>query len=191
MNIDTTEVLEAAGTKFNFLPFKPGLVGGHCISVDPYYLTSKGETLGYYSDVINSGRRVNDVMGKFIANKVVKLMIQKNFSINRSKVLVMGITFKENCSDMRNSKVIDVIMELESYQMNVTIVDPWANPDDVNREYNIKSNQAIPNKKFDAIILAVGHKEFENITLNNFLTKNSVVFDVKGTLPKHLVDGRL
>ena len=131
MNIDTTEVLEAAGTKFNFLPFKPGLVGGHCISVDPYYLTSKAESLGYYPEVIHSGRRINDNMGEFIANKVVKLMIQKNHTIKGAKVLVMGITFKENCPDLRNSKVIDVIKELKEFGIEVDIYDPQANTEEV------------------------------------------------------------
>ena len=194
MNIDTTEVLEAAGTKFNFLPFKPGLVGGHCISVDPYYLTSKAETLGYYSDVINSGRRVNDDMGKFIANKVVKLMIQKNFSINRSKVLVMGITFKENCSDMRNSKVIDVINELKQFGVIVSSFDPQADSAEVMHEYGIEIEtdfEKIKDQKFDAVIHVVSHKEFSKINIKSLLVPNGVLFDVKSVLPKEMVDGRL
>ena len=194
MNIDTTEVLEAAGTKFNFLPFKPGLVGGHCISVDPYYLTSKAETLGYYSDVINSGRRVNDDMGKFIANKVVKLMIQKNFPINQSRVLVMGITFKENCPDMRNSKVIDVINELKQFGVDVKSFDPQADSAEVMHEYGIEIEtdfEKIKDQKFDAIIHAVSHKEFQQIDIKSMLVTNGVLYDVKSVLPKEMVDGRL
>ena len=194
MNIDTTEVLEAAGTKFNFLPFKPGLVGGHCISVDPYYLTSKAETLGYYSDVINSGRRVNDDMGKFIANKVVKLMIQKNFPINQSRVLVMGITFKENCPDMRNSKVIDVINELKQFGVDIKSFDPQADSAEVMHEYGIEIEtdfEKIKDQKFDAIIHAVSHKEFQQIDIKSMLVTNGVLYDVKSVLPKEMVDGRL
>ena len=194
MEIDTTEVLEAAGTKFNFLPFKPGLVGGHCISVDPYYLTSKAETLGYYADVIHSGRRINDDMGRFIANKVVKLMIQKNFAINRSKVLVMGITFKENCPDLRNSKVIDVINELQQFGVIVTSFDPQADSDEVTQEYGIgieTSFDKIKSQKFDAIIHAVSHKEFQQIDIKSLLVPNGVLYDVKSILPKEMVDGRL
>ena len=194
MEIDTTEVLEAAGTKFNFLPFKPGLVGGHCISVDPYYLTSKAETFGYYSDVINSGRRVNDEMGKFIANKVVKLMIQKNFPINQSRVLVMGITFKENCPDMRNSKVIDVINELKQFGVDVKSFDPQADSAEVMHEYGIEIEtdfEKIKDQKFDAIIHAVSHKEFQQIDIKSMLVQNGVLYDVKSVLPKEMVDGRL
>ena len=194
MNIDTTEVLEAAGTKFNFLPFKPGLVGGHCISVDPYYLTSKAETLGYYSDVINSGRRVNDEMGKFIANKVVKLMIQKNLSIKDSKVLVMGITFKENCPDIRNSKVIDVINELKQFGVIVSSFDPQADSAEIMHEYGIEIEtdfEKIKDQKFDAIIHVVSHKEFSKINIKSLLVPNGVLYDVKSTLPKDVADGRL
>jgi UDP-N-acetyl-D-galactosamine dehydrogenase len=191
MNIDTTEVLEAAGTKFNFLPFKPGLVGGHCISVDPYYLTSKAESLGYYPEVIHSGRRINDNMGEFIANKVVKLMIQKNHTIKGAKVLVMGITFKENCPDLRNSKVIDVIKELKEFGIAVAIYDPQANTEEVMHEYNISLINSIHKHSYNAVIHAVAHKEFNKINIKDLLLENGVVYDVKSVLPKDLVDGRL
>ncbi len=191
MNIDTTEVLEAAGTKFNFLPFKPGLVGGHCISVDPYYLTSKAESLGYYPEVIHSGRRINDNMGEFIANKVVKLMIQKNHTIKGAKVLVMGITFKENCPDLRNSKVIDVIKELKEFGIAVDIYDPQANTDEVMHDYNITLISNLQKNNYNALIHAVAHKEFNNINIKDLLLENGVVYDVKSVLPKEMVDGRL
>lgn len=191
MNIDTTEVLEAAGTKFNFLPFKPGLVGGHCISVDPYYLTSKAESLGYYPEVIHSGRRINDNMGEFIANKVVKLMIQKNHTIKGAKVLVMGITFKENCPDLRNSKVIDVIKELKEFGIEVDIYDPQADKEEVRHEYNLSLNDSLQNNSYNAVIHAVSHKEFQHINVKDLLLENGVIYDVKAILPKEMVDGRL
>lgn len=191
MNLDTTEVLEAAGTKFNFLPFKPGLVGGHCISVDPYYLTSKAESLGYYPEVIHSGRRINDNMGAFIANKVVKLMIQKNHTIKGAKVLVLGITFKENCPDLRNSKVIDVIQELKEFGIDVYCFDPQADAEEVMHEYQLTLISKLPNQWYDAIILAVSHKEFLSLDYKTLLKENGVLFDVKSILPKELVDGRL
>jgi UDP-N-acetyl-D-galactosamine dehydrogenase len=191
MNIDTTEVLEAAGTKFNFLPFKPGLVGGHCISVDPYYLTSKAESLGYYPEVIHSGRRINDNMGAFIANKVVKLMIQKNHTIKGARVLVLGITFKENCPDLRNSKVIDVIKELEEFGLEVNVFDPQAETGEVYHEYQIELTNDLKNKSYDAIIHAVAHKEFQSLDLSKLLVSNGVIYDVKSVLPKDNIDGRL
>ncbi len=191
MNIDTTEVLEAAGTKFNFLPFKPGLVGGHCVSVDPYYLTSKAESLGYYPEVIHSGRRINDNMGEFIANKVVKLMIQKNHTIKGAKVLVMGITFKENCPDLRNSKVIDVINELKEFGIAVDIYDPQANEEEVMHEYQLPLMNTLPNNHYNAVIHAVAHQNFQTIDFKNLLLENGVIYDVKAILPKEMVDGRL
>jgi UDP-N-acetyl-D-galactosamine dehydrogenase len=191
MNLDTTQVLEAAGTKFNFLPFKPGLVGGHCISVDPYYLTSKAESLGYYPEVIHSGRRINDNMGEFIANKVVKLMIQKNHTIKGAKVLVLGITFKENCPDLRNSKVIDVIKELKEFGIKVEIFDPQANNEEVMHEYNIELIDSLQENKYNAVIHAVSHKEFQSIIIKELLFDNGVIYDVKAVLPKEMVDGRL
>jgi UDP-N-acetyl-D-galactosamine dehydrogenase len=191
MNLDTTEVLEAAGTKFNFLPFKPGLVGGHCISVDPYYLTSKAESLGYYPEVIHSGRRINDNMGEFIANKVVKLMIQKNHTIKGAKVLVMGITFKENCPDLRNSKVIDVIAELKEFGIEVDVFDPQANQEEVQHEYNLSLTKGLKDNFYNGIIHAVSHKEFLSVNLKNLLLENGIIYDVKAILPKELVNGRL
>lgn len=194
MGIDTSEVLEAAGTKFNFLPFKPGLVGGHCISVDPYYLTTKAESLGYYPEVIHSGRRINDNMGEFIANKVVKLMIQKNLPVKTANVLVLGITFKENCPDLRNSKVIDVINELKQFGINVTIFDPQADPEEVVHEYGIEistSFDSIKNTKFHAIVHAVAHHNFKELDLKNMMVENGVLYDVKSTLDRSLVDARL
>ncbi|MES2382049.1 MAG: nucleotide sugar dehydrogenase [Bacteroidota bacterium] len=191
MNIDTTEVLEAAGTKFNFLPFKPGLVGGHCISVDPYYLTTKAESLGYYPEVIHSGRRINDNMGEFIANKVVKLMIQKNLIIKGAHVLVMGITFKENCPDLRNSKVIDVIAELKEFGIQVDIYDPQADKEEVNHEYGLSLIDNLANNHYQAVIHAVSHTEFQAINIKNLLSENGVIYDVKSVLPKEMVDGRL
>jgi UDP-N-acetyl-D-galactosamine dehydrogenase len=191
MNLDTTEVLEAAGTKFNFLPFKPGLVGGHCISVDPYYLTSKAESLGYYPEVIHSGRRINDNMGAFIANKVVKLMIQKNHTIKGAKVLVLGITFKENCPDLRNSKVIDVINELKEFGVDLDCYDPQADAEEVYHEYQLNMANEIASAPYSAIVLAVSHKEFIHLNYKSLLAPNGVLFDVKAILPKELVDGRL
>jgi UDP-N-acetyl-D-galactosamine dehydrogenase len=192
MNLDTTEVLEAAGTKFNFLPFKPGLVGGHCISVDPYYLTSKAESLGYYPEVIHSGRRINDNMGAFIANKVVKLMIQKNHTIKGAKVLVLGITFKENCPDLRNSKVIDVIRELIEFGIKVDCYDPHADIDEVFHEYQIPMLPKLVLNTYQGIIHAVSHFEFLELNLRSFLKgEEGVVYDVKSTLPKEKIDGRL
>ena len=195
LNLDTTQVLEAAGTKFNFLPFKPGLVGGHCISVDPYYLTSKAESVGYFPEVIHSGRRINDNMGAFIASKVVKLMIAKNQPVKGAKVLVLGITFKENCPDLRNSKVIDVIRELQSYGVDVDVVDPHAQPEEVGHEYNIQLNSwadlSVSPKQYAAVILAVSHKEFLEIDVRQFLLPEAVLYDVKAVLPHAWVDGRL
>jgi UDP-N-acetyl-D-galactosamine dehydrogenase len=195
LNLDTTQVLEAAGTKFNFLPFKPGLVGGHCISVDPYYLTSKAESVGYFPEVIHSGRRINDNMGAFIASKVVKLMIAKNQPVKGAEVLVLGITFKENCPDLRNSKVIDVIRELQSYGVHVDVVDPHAQPEEVEHEYSIQLNawaelSAAP-KEYAAVILAVSHKEFLEMDVRQFMLPEAVLYDVKAVLPHAWVDGRL
>ena len=195
LNLDTTQVLEAAGTKFNFLPFKPGLVGGHCISVDPYYLTSKAESVGYFPEVIHSGRRINDNMGAFIASKVVKLMIAKNQPVKGAKVLVLGITFKENCPDLRNSKVIDVIRELQSYGVDVDVVDPHAQPEEVEHEYNIQlaswADLSASPKQYAAVILAVSHKEFIATDIRAFQAPDAVLYDVKAVLPHAWVDGRL
>lgn len=190
MNIDTLDVLEAAGTKWNFLPFRPGLVGGHCIGVDPYYLTHKAEEIGYHSQVILAGRKINDNMGAFVANKVVKLMIKKGINVNTSKALVLGITFKENCPDIRNSKVIDIITELKDFGVVVEIFDPMADNHEVEEEYGV-SLVAKPAHDYDAIIMAVGHKQFEQLTLTELCKTNNIIYDVKSILDKSVIDGRL
>lgn len=191
MNIDTLEVLEAAGTKWNFLPFRPGLVGGHCIGVDPYYLTHKAEEIGYHSQVILAGRKINDNMGAFVANKVVKLMIKKGINVNSAKALVMGITFKENCPDIRNSKVIDIITELHDFGVEVDVYDPMADAHEVEEEYNIKLTTALNNNTYDTIILAVNHAQFAELNMSQLGKNNVVVYDVKSILPKTATDGRL
>ena len=191
LNIDTTEVLEAASTKWNFLKFKPGLVGGHCIGVDPYYLAQKAQEVGYNPEIILAGRRLNDGMGKHVATETIKLMIRKGINIKNSKILILGFTFKEDCPDVRNTKVIDIISELKSYGVIVTISDPWADPIDVRHEYNIDTYKEIPIQKYEAIILAVSHSKFQEIDINNYLNDTSVLFDVKGFYKKNRVDGRL
>lgn len=194
IGIDTHEVLEAAATKWNFLPFKPGLVGGHCIGVDPYYLTHKAQALGYLPEVILAGRRINDGMGQYIAAEVVKLMIKKEQRIAKAKVLVMGITFKENCPDIRNSHAIDVVRGLHDFGCRVTVFDPWAAPEDVMREYgreSVKDAAEIPEKEYDAVVLAVAHRDFRDFDVRRCLKEKAVVFDIKGFLPRELVDGRL
>jgi len=191
MNIDTHDVLAAASTKWNFLPFKPGLVGGHCISVDPYYLAHKAESLGYHPAVILSGRKVNDEMGIFVATKVIKLMISKGIPINNSNILILGITFKENCPDIRNTKVIDIYKELITYGVKVDVNDPWANKNDVMDEYGIKLTEAINLKQYQAIILTVAHKEYTHLKIDELNRNNVVVFDAKSVLDKSVVDSRL
>ncbi len=190
VGIDTHEVLEAAGTKWNFLHFKPGLVGGHCIGVDPYYLTHKAESLGYTPQVILSGRRINDNMGVHIANALIKLMAQNDLPINKADILVLGITFKENCPDIRNSKVVDVIRELESFGTNVHVFDPQADGEEVKHEYGL-SLIAKPDRKYHAIVMAVGHEEFKMLNWSAIRYENTVVYDVKGTLDRSLVTARL
>ncbi|SEG43074.1 UDP-N-acetyl-D-galactosamine dehydrogenase [Halpernia humi] len=182
MDINTHDVLEAAGTKWNFLPFKPGLVGGHCIGVDPYYLAQKAQEYGYHPEIILAGRRLNDSMGEYIASQVIKTIIKKNISINNAKILMLGITFKENCPDVRNTKIVDVISALEDYGTTVTTYDPWANPEEVLKEYGVKSTNENPNEKFDAIILGVAHKEFLNLDLLQYKKENSIIYDVKGVI---------
>jgi UDP-N-acetyl-D-galactosamine dehydrogenase len=190
MGIDTKAVLEAAGTKWNFLPFKPGLVGGHCIGVDPYYLAQKAQEIGYHPEIILAGRRVNDSMGQYIASEIIKLMVKNDIRIKGAKILTLGITFKENCPDVRNTKVVDVIYQLQSYQTNLTIFDPWANPKEVEEEYGLQTVQQLPKGLFDVIILAVAHKNFVNENWSKFLKPNGVLYDVKGVL-KENVTGRL
>ncbi len=186
LGIDTNAVLEAAGTKWNFLPFKPGLVGGHCIGVDPYYLTHKAQEVGYNPEIILAGRRLNDNMGIYVANQVIKFMIKKGKKIEGSKVLVLGITFKENCPDIRNSRVIDVIRELQEFGCNVEVSDYWADKEEVQREYNLELKSEPKIEDYDAIVLAVAHDEYKNMKLNN---NNQVIFDIKSILEK--ADGRL
>lgn len=190
LNIDTQAVLEAAGTKWNFLPFKPGLVGGHCIGVDPYYLAQKAQEAGYHPEIILAGRRLNDSMGEYVASQIVKLMIKKGVSINNSQVLLLGVTFKENCPDVRNTKIVDVVAALEDYGINVTIYDPWANPAEVYHEYELITTDQLPEIQYDAVILGVAHKEFLTIDFSQLLKENSVLYDVKGVL-KDKVDGKL
>ena len=184
MNIDTHEVLKAAGTKWNFLPFKPGLVGGHCIGVDPYYLAQKAQEFGYHPEIILAGRRMNDSMGQYVASEAVKQMLKKDLKVNGSDVLVLGFTFKENCPDVRNTKVVDVVRNLEDYGINVSIYDPWANPGEVMHEYGLETSTKTPFKKYEAVVLAVSHKEFETLNIKNLLTENGVIYDVKGILEK-------
>lgn len=190
MKIDTNDVLEAASTKWNFLPFKPGLVGGHCIGVDPYYLTHKAKALGYRPEVILSGRRINDNMGVFIANSMVKLMIKKGIIIDNSNVLVLGITFKENCPDIRNSRVIDIINELKEFNINVDTYDPQADKKEVKEEYGIELIENL-NKKYDGVVLAVSHSEFKSLNLSELKKVKSVTYDVKSFFDKNEVDLRL
>jgi UDP-N-acetyl-D-galactosamine dehydrogenase len=187
MDINIHEVLEAAGTKWNFLPFKPGLVGGHCIGVDPYYLAHKAKEYGYHPEMILAGRRVNDSMGAFVAAEVAKLMIKKGIEVKDAAVLVLGITFKENCSDVRNTKVVDVVHELTDFGTKVTIYDPCANPEQVKKEYNLASQRSVPNEKYDAIVLTVSHAEFKYLDLKLLKKEHSVVYDVKNFLnPKEV-----
>ena len=191
MDINTHDVLEAAGTKWNFLPFKPGLVGGHCIGVDPYYLAQKAQEHGYHPEIILAGRRLNDGMGDYVASEVVKCMIKKDININDSNTLILGITFKENCPDVRNTKAVDVINSLKSYGTNITIYDPWANEDEVMREYGMISSKKLPKTKFDAVVLTVAHNKFMNLDFSILMKDNAVIYDVKNLLDKKLVDGSL
>lgn len=191
MGIDTHDVLEAAGTKWNFLKFKPGLVGGHCIGVDPYYLAQKAQELGYHPEIILAGRRLNDEMGKYVATEVIKLMLKKDIKVKNSNVLVLGFTFKEDCPDVRNTKVIDIVNELKTYEVNVTIFDPWANPEEAMHEYGIVLQNILPKEKFDSAVLAVSHNKFEGLNIRSHLITNGVLFDVKSMLPKEQVDSRL
>ncbi len=191
MNIDTHEVLKAAGTKWNFLPFTPGLVGGHCIGVDPYYLAQKAQAYGYHPEVILAGRRMNDSMGQYVSAELIKLMVTKNIKIKGAHILVMGITFKENCPDVRNTKVVDVIENLKSFSTKVSVYDPWAAPKEVAEEYGFTSLQELPGgETYDAIVLTVAHSEFKSISYDKLLKSTSVLYDVKGILDQ-AVDGRL
>ena len=194
LGIDTLEVLEAAGTKWNFLPFRPGLVGGHCIGVDPYYLTHKAQEIGYLPEVILAGRRINDGMGPYVAQRVIKMMIQRRVHVADANVLVMGLTFKENCPDLRNTKVIDIISELKSYNAHVDVYDPWINPKEAEHEYGITPVSTLEPGKYDAIILAVAHRQFHEMGVEKIRAlgkPQAVLFDVKYILPVDQVDGRL
>lgn len=192
IGIDTSDVIEAAGTKWNFLKYKPGLVGGHCIGVDPYYLAHKAQSLGYHPQVILSGRRVNDNMGMFVADKVVKLMIHKGHKIKGAKILIMGFTFKENCPDVRNTRVVDIYQELSSFGLDVEIYDPWADAHEVKHEYGLNIiNQLKQDQQYDGIVVAVAHDEFLTVDFKKLKKENAVIFDTKSCLKRELVDGRL
>ena len=190
LDINTHDVLAAAGTKWNFLPFKPGLVGGHCIGVDPYYLAQKAQEKGYNPEIILAGRRMNDGMGEYVASQIIKLMIKKGISILGAELLMLGITFKENCPDVRNTKIVDVISSLASYGVTVSIYDPWANPEEVKHEYGLLTTTEIPNKKFDSLVLGVSHNEFLSMDFTQILKETHVIYDVKGVLGEN-VDGVL
>jgi UDP-N-acetyl-D-galactosamine dehydrogenase len=191
MDIDTHDVIEAASTKWNFLPFKPGLVGGHCIGVDPYYLKYKAETLGYHPAVVSSGRNVNDKMGFFVGAKLIKLMLKEGLKINQSKILILGITFKENCPDTRNTKVIDIYQELKSYEAEVDVYDPWANKEQVKKDFDIDLKESIENEKYNGIVLAVGHREFKSLDFKDLSSEKVVIYDTKAIIDRSLVKGRL
>lgn len=190
IGIDTTEVLEAAGTKWNFLPFRPGLVGGHCIGVDPFYLTYKAQELGHHPEIILAGRRINDTMGNYVAGRIIKLMIKKGHQIKGASVLILGITFKENCPDIRNTRVVDVIRELDDFGCEVSVYDPWADPEEVREEYGIEMAKK-PEKGFDAVVLAVSHEQFSELDYKALKNGNGVLFDIKSFLKKDLVHERL
>lgn len=191
LGIDTQDVLDAASTKWNFLPFKPGLVGGHCIGVDPYYLAQCAQRHGYHPEIILAGRRMNDGMGEYVANETVKLMLKKGIQVLDSNILILGFTFKENCPDVRNTKVIDIYKTLKEYNLNITVYDPWANPAIVKHEYGIEVVNELPEGKADAVILAVAHEKFKALDVVSLAKEKHVIFDVKGLLNHNIVDGRL
>ena len=194
LGINTEEVLQAAGTKWNFLPFRPGLVGGHCIGVDPYYLTHKAQAIGYNPEIILSGRRINDAMGKHVASQVIKLMLKKHIHVHGSKVLIMGLTFKEDCPDLRNTRVINIIEEMQEYGAEVHVYDPWVNKQEAKKVFGIEPIEALSEGQYDAIILAVAHQEFKQMSATQIQAlgkQNTVLFDIKYLLPADLVDGRL
>ena len=191
MGIDTLDVLEAAGTKWNFLPFRPGLVGGHCIGVDPYYLAQCAQRYGYNPEIILAGRRMNDGMGEYVATETIKHMLKKGIQVLGSNIVIFGFTFKENCPDVRNTKIIDIYRALKEYNVNITVYDPWANPAIAKHEYGIEVTNELPKEKFDTLIMGVAHNEFKELDVTKFVKENHVIFDVKGTLPKAIVDARL
>lgn len=191
MGIDTHDVIEAASTKWNFIKLNPGLVGGHCISVDPYYLIQKAQVYGVLPRIMFSARRLNDGMGAYVANQTIKCMNKKGVIVKDAKILILGVTFKENCPDIRNTKIVDIYNTLEEYTKNITVYDPWANVVAVKREYNIDVVSELPNDKFDAIILGVAHKQFLELDVKGMLKQNGIIYDVKGILPRNIIDGRL
>uniref|UniRef100_UPI003AB8611E nucleotide sugar dehydrogenase n=1 Tax=Faecalibacillus intestinalis TaxID=1982626 RepID=UPI003AB8611E len=191
IGIDTMDVLEAASTKWNFLPFKPGLVGGHCIGVDPYYLAQCAQRHGYNPEIILAGRRMNDGMGEYVANETIKLMLKKGIQVLGSNIIILGFTFKENCPDVRNTKVIDIYRALQEYNVHITVYDPWANPAVAKREYGIDVVNKLASTKFDSAIMAVAHNEFGTLDVISMLNERHVIFDVKGVMDKTIVDGRL
>ena len=191
MGIDTQDVLEAAATKWNFLPFKPGLVGGHCIGVDPYYLAQCAQRYGYNPEIILAGRRMNDSMGEYVASETIKLMLKKGIQVLDSRILIMGFTFKENCPDVRNTKVIDIYRALKQYNLDITVYDPWSNPEIARREYGIDLVNELPQQRFDAVVMAVAHKEFLDIDTEQLCNEKHIIYDVKGILDKNIIDGRL
>ena len=191
LDINTHDVLKAAGTKWNFLPFKPGLVGGHCIGVDPYYLAQKAQENGYHPEIILAGRRLNDGMGDYVASQIVKCMIKKDIPVNGANILILGITFKENCPDVRNTKAVDLISSLKDYGANMTIYDPWADQKEVLHEYGLTSLKTLPNQKFDAVVLTVSHNKFKGLDYQSLKNNNAVLYDVKNFIDDAYVDGRL
>lgn len=195
MNIDTNEVIEAAATKWNFIKLKPGLVGGHCIGVDPYYLIQKAQIYGILPRIMTNARKLNDNMGEYVSNQAIKLMNKKGILVKNASILILGFTFKENCPDIRNTKIIDIYSTLSEYTQNITIYDPWVNPEQVKNEYNINimtTNINSLKEKYDVVILGVAHQEFQHHNLRSFLrNKQGVVYDVKGVIPIEQIDGRL
>ena len=191
MGIDTRDVIEAAASKWNFIKLSPGLVGGHCISVDPYYLIQKAQVYGVLPRIMFSARRLNDGMGAYVAEQTIKCMNKKGVMVKGARILIMGITFKENCPDIRNTKVVDIYNTLAEYTSNITIYDPWANLAHVQHEYGLQATNELANKKFDAVILAVAHKESLDIDIKSLLNENGVIYDVKGVLPREIIDARL
>lgn len=191
LDIDTQEVLTAAGTKWNFLPFKPGLVGGHCIGVDPFYLAQKAQEVGYHPEIILAGRKMNDGMGKYVATEIIKMMVKSDMSVKKSRALMLGVTFKENCPDIRNTRAVDIYDELKSYELDVDVYDPWANSNEVKREYGIDLIDKQDLEKYEVIILTVAHAEFLTLGIENWKKENGLIYDVKGILPMEIVDSRL
>jgi UDP-N-acetyl-D-galactosamine dehydrogenase len=191
MGIDTHDVIEAAASKWNFIKLSPGLVGGHCISVDPYYLIQKAQVYGVWPRIMMTSRRLNDTMGEYVGQQVIKLMNLKGVLVKDAKILILGITFKENCPDIRNTKVVDIYSALREYTSNITVYDPWANAEHVMKEYNTPIVNTLPDEKYDTVILAVAHKEFLSLDIKAMLNEKSVVYDVKGILPRDIIDGRL